>query len=63
PIYTVLIPYSPIPHTGSTITARRSECIELDVTFDQACQFIFSCGVVVPPEQVALQAAKTTKSE
>ena len=52
PIFTVLIPYSPIPHSGCTISVRRSECIELDMTFDQACQFIFSCGVVVPPEQL-----------
>ena len=52
PIFTVLIPYSPIPHSGCTISVRRSECIELDVTFDQACQFIFSCGVVTPPEQL-----------
>ncbi len=52
PIFTVLVPYSPIPHSGCTISLRRSECIELDVTFDQACQFIFSCGVVVPPEEL-----------
>jgi uncharacterized membrane protein len=60
PIFTVLIPYSPIPHSGCTISVRRSECIELDVTFDQACQFIFSCGVVVPPDQVS--HAKTVGS-
>ena len=29
----------------------RSECIDLNITFDQACQFIISCGVVVPPQQ------------
>jgi uncharacterized membrane protein len=51
PLLTVLIPYSPLPITGCTITVRKSECIDLDITFDQACQFIVSCGVVVPPEQ------------
>lgn len=44
----VLLPYSPIPHTGCTIVVRRSACIDLNMTFDQACQFIISCGVVVP---------------
>ncbi|MCE5267534.1 MAG: DUF502 domain-containing protein [Planctomycetaceae bacterium] len=61
PVFTVLIPYSPIPHSGCTITVRRADCIELDITFDQACQFIFSCGVVVPPEQAGLlQKAERT---
>ncbi|MEN6406025.1 MAG: DUF502 domain-containing protein [Thermoguttaceae bacterium] len=48
PLLTVLIPYSPVPVTGCTIMVRKSECIDLDITFDQACQFIVSCGVVVP---------------
>jgi uncharacterized membrane protein len=48
PVLVVLLPYSPIPHTGCTIVVRRSACIDLNVTFDQACQFIISCGVVVP---------------
>ena len=52
PILTVLIPYSPVPVTGCTIMVRKSECIDLNMTFDQACQFIVSCGVVVPPSQL-----------
>jgi uncharacterized membrane protein len=52
PVLTVLIPYSPVPVTGCTITVRRSECIDLNITFDQACQFIVSCGVIVPPPQL-----------
>lgn len=50
PVLAVLIPYAP-PVTGCVITVRKSECIDLDMTFDQACQFIVSCGVVVPPHQ------------
>jgi uncharacterized membrane protein len=53
PVLAVMIPYSPVPVTGCTITVRRSECIDLNITFDQACQFIVSCGVVVPPAQLA----------
>ena len=52
PVLAVLIPYSPLPVTGCTITVRKSECTDLNITFDQACQFIVSCGVVVPPQQL-----------
>ena len=52
PVLTVLIPYSPVPVTGCTISVRKSECLDLNLTFDQACQFIVSCGVVVPPPQL-----------
>ena len=48
PILTVLVPYSPLPITGCTITVRKSECIDLNITFDQACEYIVSCGVIVP---------------
>jgi len=61
PVLVVLVFYSPIPHTGSTFVVRKSECIDLDITFDQACQFIFSCGVVVPPQQ--LRHVKTEESK
>lgn len=52
PVVAVMIPYSPLPVTGCTITVLKRECIDLDITFDQACQFIVSCGVVVPPQQL-----------
>jgi uncharacterized membrane protein len=52
PVLAVLVPGSPMPVTGCTITVRKSECIDLNLTFDQACQFIVSCGVVVPPQQI-----------
>ncbi len=51
PLVTVLVPYSPIPHTGQVIVVKKSECIDLNMTIDQAFQFIFSCGVVVPPHE------------
>jgi uncharacterized membrane protein len=51
PVLSVLIPTSPMPATGYTITVRKSETIDLNITFDQACQFCISCGVVVPPHQ------------
>jgi uncharacterized membrane protein len=45
---TVLVCTSPMPMAGFTITVRRSEVVDLSITFDQALQFIVSCGVVLP---------------
>jgi uncharacterized membrane protein len=59
PVVTVLVPTSPMPATGFTITVRKSETIELDITVDQAFQFIVSCGVVVPPPQQQHQIRET----
>ena len=56
-VLSVLVPTSPMPVTGFTITVRRSETIDLDITVDQAVQFIVSCGVVVPLQQ--MNAAKS----
>jgi uncharacterized membrane protein len=51
PVLSVLMPTSPMPATGFTITVRKSETIDLDLTVDQAIQFVVSCGVVVPLHQ------------
>lgn len=51
PMLSVLMPTSPMPMTGFTVTVPRSEAIDLDLTIDEAIQFIVSCGVVVPPQQ------------
>lgn len=58
PVMTVLIPTSPMPFTGFTITVKKSETVDLNITIDQAFQFIVSCGVVVPPQQVTSAVAK-----
>ena len=52
PVLSVLIPSSPMPVTGYTITVLKSETVDLDITLDQAFQFTISCGVVVPPQQL-----------
>ncbi len=51
-VLSVLIPTSPMPVTGYTVTIRKSETVDLDLTIDQAFQFIVSCGVVIPPQQL-----------
>lgn len=49
PVLSVLIPTSPMPATGFTVTVRKSEAVDLNMTLDQAFQYIMSCGVIVPP--------------
>jgi uncharacterized membrane protein len=41
-----------MPVTGYTITVRKSETVDLNISIDQAFQFCISCGVVVPKSQV-----------
>ena len=57
PVLSVLVPTSPMPVTGFTCTFPKSEVIDLNITIDQAIQFIVSCGVVVPPQQLEKQIA------
>jgi len=52
PVLTLFVSTSPMPLTGFAITARKSETIDLNVSIDQAFQFIISCGVVIPPQQL-----------
>ncbi|WP_372721310.1 DUF502 domain-containing protein [Novipirellula sp.] len=66
PMLSVLMPTSPMPMTGFTVTVKRSEAIDLDLTIDEAIQFVVSCGVVVPPQQrydvpVVLRSASVIK--
>lgn len=49
PVLAVLIPTSPMPATGFAVIVRKSETIDLNISIDQAIQFIVSCGVVAPP--------------
>jgi uncharacterized membrane protein len=63
PILSLLVPTSPMPATGFTCTVPKSETIELDITVDQAVQFIVSCGVVVPPQQQWTTSGDRLKSE
>ncbi|SMP56084.1 Uncharacterized membrane protein [Neorhodopirellula lusitana] len=60
PMLSVLMPTSPMPMTGFTVTVRRSEAIDLDLTIDEAIQFVVSCGVVVPPQQRFVSPPEST---
>ncbi|MCA9270938.1 MAG: DUF502 domain-containing protein, partial [Planctomycetales bacterium] len=62
PVLTVLMPTSPMPATGFTVNVKKSETIDLNITMDQAFQFIVSCGVVVPPHQMYNTLEQADKS-
>ena len=63
-VLSVLVPTSPMPMTGFTVTVKKSETVDLEISVDEAIQFIVSCGVVVPPEHVKkLQAAPDASPE
>lgn len=51
PCVTVLVPSSPMPMGGFTLSLPRSQVLDLNLSVDQAMQFCISCGVLVPPQQ------------
>ncbi len=53
PMVTVLVPTSPVPAGGFTVMVTKSSVIDLNLTIDQAVQFVVSCGVLIPPHQQA----------
>lgn len=48
PLVNVLIPSAPVPFAGYTMNVKQSELLDLDMSLDQAIQYIMSCGVIVP---------------
>jgi uncharacterized membrane protein len=51
PTLSLLVPTSPIPGTGFTVMVRKSDIVDLNITLDQAIQYIVSCGVIIPRQQ------------
>ncbi|GIW98280.1 MAG: hypothetical protein KatS3mg111_1613 [Pirellulaceae bacterium] len=49
-LVSIFVPTSPMPMTGFTINVRKRDVIDLNLTVDQAIQFIVSCGVVAPAQ-------------
>lgn len=62
PVLSVLVPTSPLPFTGFTVTIKRSEAVDLNITIDQAFQFLVSGGVVVPPHQLNRAVAEPQRT-
>lgn len=61
PVLSLMIPSSPMSLTGYTISVPKSDTVDLNLTIDQALQFVISCGVVIPADQVprSFEPAKT----
>jgi uncharacterized membrane protein len=49
PVVSAFVPHSPMPFTGFAVTVKKSETVDLNISVDQAIQFVVSCGVVIPP--------------
>lgn len=62
PMLSVLIPTSPMPVTGFTATVLKRETVDLNITIDQALQYLVSCGVVLPPEKLQEMATPSVES-
>jgi uncharacterized membrane protein len=58
PMLAVLMPTSPMPMTGFTIQVPRSQAVDLQLSIDEAIQFVVSCGVVAPDVKTIVQAKK-----
>ena len=63
PIVAVFVPSSPMPMTGFTISVPKRDVIDLNITIDQAIQFMVSCGVVVPPYEIQRDWRKVPLAE
>ena len=57
PMLTILLPTSPVPVSGYTMLVPKSEVLDVDITVEQAVEYIVSCGVVLPPQQLEKRIA------
>ena len=48
PLVNVLIPSAPLPFAGYTMNVKQSELVNLNMTMEQAIQYVMSCGVITP---------------
>lgn len=44
----VFIPSSPMPMSGYSLTVLKREAIDLNITIEEALQYLVSCGLVMP---------------
>jgi uncharacterized membrane protein len=62
-VLSCLVPTSPMPVTGFTCMVPRRDVLELNITVDQALEYIISCGVVVPPHRLSEMAGAGARSQ
>ena len=58
----VYVPTTPNPTGGYFVMARKSDCVELEMSVDAALRYIVSMGVVVPPDPLLAAAAAAART-
>ena len=48
PVVGIFIPTSPMPMGGYALMVLKREVLDLNITIDEAIQFVVSCGLVIP---------------
>lgn len=61
PMVAIMVPTSPLPITGYTMLIPRSEVLDVNMTVEEAVEYLVSCGVVVPPQQLEARLAESPK--
>ncbi len=51
PMLAIMVPTSPFPITGYTMLIPRSEVLDVNMSVEEAVEYLVSCGVVVPQQQ------------
>ena len=59
---TILLPTSPVPVSGYTMLIPKGDVVDVDMTVEQAVEYIVSCGVVLPPAQLEGRLERETTS-
>jgi len=55
----VFIPSSPMPVSGYSLTVLKREAVDLNITIEEAVQYLVSCGLVMPQKDLLrLKAAE-----
>jgi uncharacterized membrane protein len=62
PCVTVMLPTSPALFTVKPVMLPQSKTHNINLTIDQALQFIISCGVVLPPHQLIVEGTASAGS-
>ncbi len=56
----VFIPSSPMPVSGYALTVLKREAVDLNITIEEAIQYLVTCGLVLPQKDLQrLKAAET----
>ena len=63
PLVNVLIPSAPVPFAGYTMNVKQSELLDLNMSLDQAIQYVMSCGVIVPKPTATSTGAGSSVTE